>query len=131
MSTKRVILTFVAMLCVGVLSAQEPYKVFCAISGTSYSNKFTNRIKLDYGQENTSHSWLVDEQGKELKLKSVSAVANYLAKRGWEFEDSSTWGEEGGRMVWIMSKMVTDDSQITEGFTTAQMYQDRKRASDN
>ena len=121
---KRLTTLLIAIFCVGVLSAQEPYKVFCSISG-SYRNtelQSTTRVTINYGQEDLRRSYLVDEQGKELDLKSVTAVANYLSKLGWEFEDSHIVGENQLRCVWIMSKMVTDDSQITEGFTTALMY---------
>lgn len=128
---RRLILALVALVCVGAVSAQEPYKVFCSISGSSYLKSKTGHIDINYGQENPNKSWLVDETGKELELNSVPAVANYLSKLGWEFEDSSTWGEEGRHYVWVMSKMVTDDSQITEGFTTALMYQNAKNAKKN
>lgn len=123
----KFVLALATMLCVGALSAQEPYKVFCTISGTSYLKTASSRIELNYGQENTHRSWLVDENGKELELKSVPAVANYLSKLGWEFENSDTWGEDSRHYVWIMSKMVTNDSQITEGFTTALMYQESEK----
>lgn len=76
--------------------AVKPYKVYCEIISTAkfFSNKST--VELDFGQ--FAGFWsgdrqLVDEQG-----------------------DSGT-----PHYHWVLSKMVTDDSQITEGLRTKGM----------
>ena len=54
-------------------------------------------------------------------------AANYMARRGWELEEafpviSISSGDSGSPSYhWILSKLVTDDSQITEGLLTSGM----------
>lgn len=108
----------------------KPYKVYCEIVATPkiFSNKIN--VELDFGQ--FSGFWsqdrqLVDDQGNTIDFNSALDAANYMARRGWELEEvfivqSISGGDSGTtRYHWVLSKMVTDDSQITEGLRTKGM----------
>lgn len=116
----------VALMTVLTLYADEPYKAYCTISALHNGRTFASltRVEVDFGQERQTKNYLVDEYGKPLNYKTVTAVANHLSQLGWVLEDSYVVGEDNIRCVWVMSKMVTDESQITEGFRTRLMYED-------
>lgn len=119
-----------------MLYAEQPYKVYCSISGdvsVTNVNSQVGSISVDYGQERLYKSYLVDEQGKRIEFSSMIAALNYMAQQGCElvsteskYQRSLLEDRKLDKMVsvWILSKMVTDNSQITEGFTTRQMYED-------
>lgn len=108
--------------------AQQTYKVYCEIISTSrslFSNKTT--VELDFGQY---ASWwsadrnLVDENGESIQFNSVLDAVNYMAARGWIFEQmyvvqTFTKGDSNTPAYhWIMSKDVSDPAQIMEGLQT-------------
>ena len=108
----------------------KPYKVYCEIIATPkfFSNKAT--VELDFGQYASfwsSDRQLVDEQGNTITFNSALDAANYMARRGWDLEEvfivqEMSKGDSGTtRYHWVLSKMVTDDSQITEGLRTRGM----------
>ena len=108
----------------------KSYKVYCESVATQkfFSNKST--VELDFGQYAgfwTSDRQLVDEQGNTISFNSALDAANYMARRGWDLEEvfivqDMTKGDSGTpRYHWVMSKLVTDDSQITEGLRTRGM----------
>lgn len=88
-------------------------------------------VDMDYGQElsgwGSTDRRLFQENGKSLKFNSVMDAVNFLAKLGWNLEQSSQLltpinnSSENPSYRWVMSKMVTDDAQITEGLTTGAM----------
>ena len=67
------------------------------------------------------------EKGKTLKFNSVMDAVNYLGRKGWVLEECSqvltptNVGSDNPSYRWIMSKMITDDSQILEGLITGAM----------
>ncbi len=108
----------------------KPYKVYCEIVATQkiFSNKST--VELDFGQFAgfwSSDRQLVDEQGNTISFNSALDAANYMARRGWDLEEvfivqeMSDGSSSSPRYHWVLSKMVTDDSQITEGLRTRGM----------
>lgn len=108
----------------------KPYKVYCEIVATPklFSNKAT--VELDFGQYASFWSadrQLVDENGNIIIFNSALDAANYMARRGWDLEEvfivqEMSNGDSGTtRYHWVLSKMVTDDSQITEGLRTKGM----------
>ena len=110
--------------------AVKAYKVYCEIVATQkiFSNKST--VELDFGQFAgfwSSDRQLVDEQGNTISFNSALDAANYMARRGWDLEEvfivqDMTKGDSGTpRYHWVLSKIVTDDSQITEGLRTRGM----------
>ena len=107
---------------------EQPHKVYCEIISTSrgmFSNKTS--VELDFGQY---ASWwssdrnLVDENGKTIDFNSILDAVNYMAARGWVFEQMyvvqtfSKGDSNTPAYHWIMSKDVTDPSQILEGLQT-------------
>jgi len=107
---------------------EQPHKVYCEIISTSrgmFSNKTT--VELDFGQY---ASWwsadrnLVDENGKTIDFNSVLDAVNYMAARGWVFEQmyvvqTFTKGDSDTPAYhWIMSKEVSDQAEIMEGLQT-------------
>lgn len=109
----------------------QSFKVYCEIV-SSIRNIFSNKtdIELDFGQ--TAGFWsndrkLVDENGEVITFNSVLDAVNYMARRGWEFEQlyivqHFTKGDSGiPSYHWIMSKTVTDLTQITDGLRTQGM----------
>ena len=113
-----------------VQQAPKPYKVYCEIVSTPkfFSNKST--VELDFGQYASfwsSDRQLVDERGNTISFNSALDAANYMARRGWELEEvfvvqEMSKGDSGtARYHWVLSKLVTDDSQITEGLRTRGM----------
>ena len=108
--------------------AQKPYKVFCELLGTGklFSNKVT--VTVDFGQETSlwagaSKQYLVDDNGKTIKFNSMVDAMNYMGKRGWEFEQAYvvTIGNQNV-YHWLLSKEVTRDEAIHEGFNTRQAF---------
>lgn len=90
-----------------------------------FSNK--TMVELDFGQY---ASWwsadrnLVDENGQSINFNSILDAVNYMAARGWVFEQmyvvqTFTKGDSGTPAYhWIMSKDVSDPAQIMEGLQT-------------
>ena len=117
------------------LYAEQPYKVYCTISGnvsTTNVNGHIVSVTIDYGQESLNKNYLVDQQGKRIVFSSMIAALNHMSQYGWELVSTETKYERSLLddrnldkivSVWILSKMVTDRSQITEGFTTRLMYE--------
>lgn len=131
---KRILIAMIVLA--GMLSGasafaqtkEQPHKVYCEIISTSrgmFSNKTS--VELDFGQY---ASWwsadrnLVDENGKTIDFNSILDAVNYMAARGWVFEQMyvvqtfSSGNSDTPAYHWIMSKEVTDSSQIMEGLQT-------------
>ena len=119
-------------LCLGWIAkaqdaapGEKSYKVYCEIISEMrniFSNKTT--VELDFGQAAgfwTGDRRLYDQNGKAIVFNSTLDAANYMARRGWVLEQAfpvvtvSSGDSNSPVYHWIMSKMVTDDSQITEG----------------
>ena len=109
---------------------KQPYKVYCEIIGESHllSNKVD--VELDFGQASkfwSSDRRLYDENGKKIVFNSMLDAANYMARRGWELEEAfpvlqfANGTASAPDYHWVMSKMVTNDAQITEGIITGAM----------
>lgn len=124
---QKFILTITTLMLSTVIMAQEPYKVYCALTAThsSSSTQLFGRIDIDYGQELSNKDYLVDESGKALKINTSIELINYMSRLGWSLDEVYTVGEDGNCGVWLMSKYVTSDEEITTGFQTRTMYNDR------
>ncbi|MBQ8204386.1 MAG: hypothetical protein IJZ78_01060 [Alistipes sp.] len=133
---RRIATLLIALFSFATLFAQQPQKVYCTItSSSSVTNvsTYAGSISVNYGQESLYKSHLVDQQGKRIVFSSMIAALNHMAQYGWELVSTETKYERSLLddrkfdkivSVWILSKMVTDRSQITEGFTTRLMYED-------
>jgi hypothetical protein len=111
------------------LYAQEKYKVYCSIIGNeSELRNGIVSISIDYGQDDLKKNYLVDEQGNRLKFRTMISAMNYMSKLGWNLEETSHSTDKllGGLIsVWILSKDVSSDSEITQGFQTMLMFEQR------
>ena len=135
---KKIFILVVGIFICATAFAQEnvnasqatPYKVYCEIIGQTHllSNKVD--VELDFGQSYKFWSGdrrLYDENGKKIVFNSMLDAANYMARRGWELEeaypivDISNGNSGSPEYHWVMSKYVTNDSQITDGLTTGDM----------
>lgn len=104
------------------------FKVYCEIV-SNVRNLFSNKtnVEFDFGQ--ASKFWsndrqIVDENGRPITFNSVLDAVNYMSYRGWVFEQmyivqSMSNGDSGSPAYhWIMSKEVSDISEITKGLYT-------------
>lgn len=127
---RRVFTLIVALLTATVLYAQEPYTVYCTITGecAAHNPRATiGTVAIDYGQQDLRNNDLADSSGRRLKFQSMVGAANYLATYGWELHDSYTSFSPSileSRMhdkivtVWILKKSITSPEEITEGIFT-------------
>lgn len=131
---KKISILIVAMMLTLSAMAQEPYKVYCSIWSTASSNPI-GYVYIDYGQENSNRNWLVDEDGKGIGYNSFIQVINYLARYGWALENNMVIPTfsilddkrmNGSKQLFVLSKWVTSDEEITEGIYTRQMYLNNK-----
>lgn len=134
---RELITLLILLLSTAMLQAQQPHKVYCAISGSqkvTNANGYVGSVSIDYGQEKITKNTLVDEAGKQIYFRSMIAALNYMSARGWELESTDTRYErsllddrtmDNIVSIWILSKVVTNDSEITEGYTTRRMYDER------
>ena len=135
---KKVFILVVGILLCATSFAQEnesvkqtqPYKVYCEIIGQTHALSSKVDVELDFGQAYKFWSGdrrLYDENGKKIVFNSMLDAANYMARRGWELEeafpivDIANGSSGSPEYHWVMSKLVTDDSQITEGLLTGDM----------
>ena len=130
---KRIILTLVAVCISLAAMAEQPFKAYCEVWGTTTTNTI-GFLYIDYGQEDRSGNWIVDSRGKGVFFNSMIQVINYMSERGWEVEAiyntpsiSTVFDEkkfETKHSV-IMSKMVESKEEITEGIYTKNMHKNR------
>lgn len=125
---------FITILFVSIaitVTAQTPYKVYCTLQGNE--KEFRNNqvsLSIDYGQESLNDNKLVDENGQEIKFNTMVSAMNYMSKLGWNYEGcynskDQSWG--GLIFIWILSKEVTSNDEITQGFQTKKMFKERQR----
>ena len=112
------------------LYAQEKYKAYCSIIGNEHElkNGVVN-ITIDYGQDDLRKNYLVDNQGNKLQFRTMISAMNYMSKLGWDLEETShsTNKITGGLIsVWVLSKEVCTDDEITQGFQTLLMFEQNR-----
>lgn len=126
MYTKWIALAAVLLFNVATAFSQNTYKVYCTLMGKE--KDFRNNqvsLSIDYGQESLKDNKLVDANGEEIKFNTMVSAMNYMSKLGWNYEGCYNSEDQigGGYIfVWILSKNVTSDEEITEGFMTKQMF---------
>lgn len=129
---RRFTALLIALLSVAILHAEQPHKVYCTITGSNMAtavNGNVGRVKVDYGQERNYKDYLVDENGEHIYFESMLAALNYMAQFGWELVTTDTKYERNTLTpnldtvisVWILTKTVTSEAEITEGFMTRNM----------
>lgn len=125
---RKITTLFVALMLTVVASAREPYTVYCALSGASYS-------QIDYGQSSLLKNTLVDESGKSIYFNSFIGAMNYMSERGWHYignkknfsQSILDKSDIDVTTTLIFCKEVTSAEQITEGITTRKMWSEREK----
>lgn len=123
---KKIFTLLVSVLVAVMAMAQEPYTVYCSLSGASYS-------QIDYGQQSFVGNTLVDEDGSSIYFRSFIGAMNYMSERGWHYVgdiknfSQNTWdkSEINVTTTLVFSKDITSEEQITEGICTRKMWQER------
>lgn len=109
-----------------VLFAQTPYKTYCNLIGDENSlKKGVVSVRIDYGQDDLKDNKFVDENGKEIKFRTMVSAMNFMSKLGWQLEQVYNRIDQvdGSPMIiWVLSKEITSEEEITKGFQTKRMY---------
>ena len=57
---------------------------------------------------------------------------NYMGKRGWKFEQAYVVTTSNQNVYhWLLSKEVTQDEMINDGFDTKRTFQEKEEAADS
>lgn len=122
----RILLAFLFSFVAIALLAQTPYKAYCNLIGDENSlKKGIVSVSIDYGQEDLKDNKFVDENGKEIKFRTMVSAANFMSKLGWRLEQVYNRYDkidDSPIIIWVLSKEVNSDAEITNGFQTKQMY---------
>ena len=114
------------------LFAQKPYKAYCNLIGDENSlKKGIVSVRIDFGQKDLKDNKFVDENGKEIKFRTMVSAMNFMSKLGWQLEQVyNRYDQRDGSpiIIWVLSKEVDSDNEITKGFQTKLMY-DKSKAT--
>ncbi|WP_298063264.1 hypothetical protein [uncultured Rikenella sp.] len=134
---KLLFLAIAAILFTGTANAQtSPKKVYCELLGVRKLLSAKVTVVVDFGQNPHDNSKLVDENGKKITFNSMVDAMNYMGELGWEFEDAYAitlgTGASGQNVYhWLLSKYISDDENINDGFKTKQQFKDMQREQEN
>lgn len=119
---RRALLLTLMMITATIALAQKPYRVYCSLSGASFS-------QIDYGQESLRKNTLVDENGDAIYFNSIIGAMNYMSERGWQLlypyttmQDNVITERLDSKTIWIFYKEALSAEEITEGITTRLTY---------
>ena len=111
------------------LFAQKPYKAYCNLIGDENSlKKGIVSVRIDFGQKDLKDNKFVDENGKEIKFRTMVSAMNFMSKLGWQLEQVyNRYDQIDGSpiIIWVLSKEVDSDNEITKGFQTNIVYHSR------
>lgn len=109
-----------------VLFAQTPYKTYCNLIGDENSlKKGVVSVRIDYGQEDLKDNKFVDENGKEIKFRTMVSAMNFMSKLGWQLEQVYNRIDQvdgSPIIIGVLSKEIISEEEITKGFQTKRMY---------
>lgn len=109
-----------------VLFAQTPYKAYCNLIGDENSlKKGVVSVRINYGQEDLKDNKFVDENGKEIKFRTMVSAMNFMSKLGWQLEQVYNRIDQvdgSPIIIWVLSKEIISEEEITKGFQTKRMY---------
>ena len=93
------------------------------------------KIVFDFGESPVYSIWgslkskqkLVDENGKEIKFYSMVDAANYMAEKGWNFQQAYTSVYDGKAVQhWIFYKEAKSKEEAGKGIITKEIYKNNK-----
>ena len=109
-----------------VLFAQTPYKTYCNLIGDENSlKKGVVSVRINYGQEDLKDNKFVDENGKEIRFRTMVSAMNFMSKLGWQLEQVYNRIDQvdgSPIIIWVLSKEIISEEEITKGFQTKRMY---------
>lgn len=110
-------------------------KVYCELLGTQKMLSQKVNVQVDFGQNPYTNSNLVDENGKKITFNSMIDAMNYMGNSGWEFESAYVITHGSGTSAqnvyhWLLSKYVSNDENISDGFTTKHQFKDMQRTQE-
>lgn len=110
--------------------AQQRY--YCEIKGIEKGISSGLKIIFDFGTEASYNMWgdlssklkFVDENGDEIKFNSMVDAANYMVRRGWNFQQAYSSAYGGNHIIhWIFFKDAENIEKAKEGIMTKLEYQ--------
>lgn len=127
---KKYFILFFLMLTSAMSLAQDKYKAYCSLIGDENSlKKGIVDVRIDYGQKDLKDNKFVDENGEEIKFRTMIATMNFMSKLGWNLEQVyNRYDQIDGSpiIIWVLSKEVSSDEEITEGFQTKKMFKEKE-----
>lgn len=105
-------------------------KVYCELLGHAKLFSQKVNVEVDFGQHRRffHNSFLVDEQGRAITFNSMVDAMNHMGKLGWEFEQAYVVTVGSVNVYhWLLSKYITNDEVINEGFTTGDQFKKMQR----
>lgn len=131
---KKYIAIYILIFFVSIVHAQSR-KYFCEIKGIEKDLSAGLKIVFDFGESSVYSIWgglkskqkLVDEKGKEIEFYSMVDAANYMAEKGWHFQQAYT-SVYGGKAVqhWIFYKEASSKDEAGKGIITKEIYKKNK-----
>ncbi len=125
---RKWMLAFCLVAMAGNAFAQQ--RCFCEVK--AIEKDLSGKIIFDFGTQTTYNVWgqlngqlkLVDENGEEINFNSMVGAANYLAQKGWFFQQAySSTCEEKSVVHWIFCKDAESLEKAKEGIVTKEEYQ--------
>lgn len=130
---KKMLLALALFLATVNMAAQDTapaharHKYFCEVIGKEKDWSAGLKIVLDFGRNPTFNVWgdlkndqkLVDEQGREIKFKSMVDAANFMSSKGWTFVQA--YGSVYGSSFinhWIFCKEAATPEEARQGLRT-------------
>lgn len=111
-------------------------KYFCEIKGIEKELSAGLKVVFDFGNSPVYSIWgglkskqkLVDDTGQEIKFNSMVDAANYMAEKGWQFQQAYS-SVYSGRLVqhWIFFKEADSPEEAAEGIMTKKMYKEKSQ----
>lgn len=107
--------------------AHARHKYYCEVIGKEKELGTGLKIVVDFGKDPTYNIWgglkndqkLVDEQGKEIKFKSMVDAANFMEGKGWTFLQAYGSVYEGAFIShWIFRKEAATPEEARQGLRT-------------
>lgn len=110
---KKVLFLLAAFACVGFGSAQHiaadtlpalPPHVYCEITANHLPTHRDNGVLFDFGQKTGAlkYNFLTDAAGNKLLFGSGVEALNYMVRRGWEFVQAYTSGENNSLTHYLL-----------------------------
>ena len=119
------------ILIISCLSLQsQTRRFYCEIKGFEKAITSGLNIVFDFGDHETSAVWggdtkskFINENGKEIKFNRMVDAANYMAEKGWTFQQAYSSTNSGIPVIhWIFYKDASNFDEARKGIITQEEY---------